>query len=59
MSNMTPEVEMQVSRLAQISHVTKAMMHRKAGDRELMRNELRLAHCEKLKQKYFIAPCPF
>lgn len=59
MRSMTPEVEMQVSRMAQISHVAKAMMHRKAGERELMRNELRLAHCEKMKQKYFIGPCPF
>lgn len=59
MKRMTPEVEMQVSKFARLSHIASALMYRKSGDRNRMNAELHMAKCEKLKQKYFIGPCPF
>lgn len=59
MKPMTPEVEMQVSKLARLSYVASALMYRKSGDRDRMNAERHMAKCEKLKQKYFIGPCPF
>lgn len=59
MNAMTPEVEMQISKFARLSYVASALMYRKLGDRIRMKIELNMAKCEKLKQKYFIGPCPF
>lgn len=59
MKAMTPDVEMQVSKFARLSFVASALMHRKAGNRVMMNHDRLLAKCEKLKQKYFIGPCPF
>lgn len=59
MKTMPPEVEMQVSQFARLSYIASALMYRKAGDRVRMNQERHLAKCEKLKQKYFIGPCPF
>lgn len=59
MRAMTPEQEMQASKLARLSHVISALMHRKNGNRNGKLAALNCAKVEKLKQMYFIGPCPF
>jgi len=59
MNQMTPEIEKEVSQLSRLSHIASALMYRKKGDRVRMNQERLLAKCEKLKQMYFIGPCPF